>query len=174
MLTFYLNLIDTPEAQSKFEQLYHQYKRLMLTIANDILKDRSLAEDAVHEAFIKIIRYLEFFDDITCHKTKAFVVIVIRRISYDMLKKENNRKTLDILSVDEGELAVFDSLEHIEVETLAQKIAALPEVYREIIELKVYFDCSDKQLADILGISHAAARKRLERARNALAKRLKD
>lgn len=45
----------------------------------------------------------------------------------------------------------------------------LPEIYRTVLELRTYHDLSEKQIATALGISYAAVRKRLERARNLLA-----
>ena len=174
MLIFYLSLIDSPEGQSKFEKMYHEYGQLMKYIACGILKDSPLAEDAVHEAFMKIIRYLDKFEEIDCHKTKAYIVKVIESVSKDMLKKEKSHLILDVDSVDEMELAAFDSFDHIDIEELSYKIESLPKNYRDILELKAYFNCSDKELAGMLGITPATARKRLERARNALAKRLNE
>ena len=48
----------------------------------------------------------------------------------------------------------------------------MPDTYREIIELKVVHDLSDKQIADVLGISNSAVRKRLQRAREILRNKL--
>lgn len=49
-----LAMIDNEEDKSKFEQLYNQYKQLMFYIANGILHDENLAEDAVqHTKFCK-------------------------------------------------------------------------------------------------------------------------
>ena len=42
------------EEQEKFDQLYNAYSKLMYYIAFDVLKDESLAQDAVQEAFINI------------------------------------------------------------------------------------------------------------------------
>lgn len=50
----YLQLIDTAEDRSKFEQLYEQYKQLMFYTAFQILKRPQDAEDAVHHAFLSI------------------------------------------------------------------------------------------------------------------------
>ena len=57
-MLFYLSLIDTEEEKSKFEQLYHLYRYTMLHVAVSILKETQLAEDAVHEAFIRIAKNL--------------------------------------------------------------------------------------------------------------------
>lgn len=55
MLTLYLSMLDTEE-KSKMEELYNTYKGLMLHIAFDILKDYDLANDALHDAFLKMIK----------------------------------------------------------------------------------------------------------------------
>ena len=48
----YLQMIDTPEDRSKFEQLYLEYRGLMFHAANQILHNEQDAEDAVHQAFL--------------------------------------------------------------------------------------------------------------------------
>ena len=59
MLMLYMSMLDTQEEKSKFEEIYIQYRKLMFVCAKSILKDDALAEDAVHNAFIKIIRHLQ-------------------------------------------------------------------------------------------------------------------
>ena len=54
MLSFYLSLVDETNEQDKLVQIYDKYKNLMLSVAHEILNDTYLAEDAVHNAFIKL------------------------------------------------------------------------------------------------------------------------
>ena len=49
----FLMMIDTPEEKRKFVVLYEKYRHLMMKVAMDILKDPYVAEDAVHNAFLK-------------------------------------------------------------------------------------------------------------------------
>ena len=56
MLQFYLQLLETEEELQKFTQLYETYRKLMHWTAEGILHDEHLAEDAVHEAFLRIIQ----------------------------------------------------------------------------------------------------------------------
>lgn len=51
MITLYLALIDDEDEKTKYLALYNRYKYRMLTIANSILADRGLAEDAVQDSF---------------------------------------------------------------------------------------------------------------------------
>ena len=50
----YLMMIDSPEEQSKFEKVYLTYKGLMYHTAYKVLNNEEDAEDAVHNAFVKI------------------------------------------------------------------------------------------------------------------------
>lgn len=54
------------------------------------------------------------------------------------------------------------------VQAVYAAIDLLPERYKEILELKIYRDFGDKEIAKFLNISHNAVRKRLQRAREEL------
>lgn len=172
MLLFYLSLIDNEEDKSKFEMLYNKYRKLLKYIAVEALKDEYLAEDAVHEAFIKLTRYIKGVDDVDSHKTKAFVVIIVKSVCKDMIRKDKRDKTVALEEINNLVYTDNDAFKNIEFEYIYKAIESLSDKYREIIELKVYYDLSDKQIADILGIDNAAVRKRLQRARESLKRKL--
>lgn len=172
MLLFYLSLIETAEDKSKFERLYNDYRKLMKHIATNMLRDEFLAEDAVHEAFIKLTRHISGVDENDRHKTQAFIAIIIKSVCSDMLKKEKKNKVIRMENIDYIGYVNDDSLKNLEAEDVYSVIASLSDTYREIIELKVYHNLSDKEIADVLGISNAAVRKRMQRAREILRSKL--
>lgn len=47
-------MLETPEEKSLFEQIYLEYRGLMFHVAYEILHNEQDAEDAVHQAFVKI------------------------------------------------------------------------------------------------------------------------
>lgn len=172
MLLFYLSLIVTEEEKSKFEKLYYDYRALMKYIAFDILKDEQLAEDAVHNAFIKLTNYLDKIDDTDCHKTKGFIVIVIRSVAKDMYRKR--KRELDFLVDENITHRVSDdfSLTLFDVEEIVSKIECLPAIYKDVLILKYIQELENKEIADILNIKSTTMRKRLERAKIMLAELL--
>lgn len=173
MLALYLSLLETEEEKSKFTQLYEKYGRLMKYVAYQKLDDDYLAEDAVHNAFLKLTRYLKSIGEVDSHKTRRFVVLVTESVVIDMFRKDkyypkSSYEELEpILSCEE------DMLDRIAVQELKDLIAELPETYRTAMELRAYHELDEKQIADLLGIGYAATRKRLERARILLAEQLK-
>ena len=58
MLSVYLMIIDNSDDRVKFEKVYKNYRNILLNRAYEILKERQLSEDAVHNAFLKIINNL--------------------------------------------------------------------------------------------------------------------
>ncbi len=174
MLSLYLTYLETQEEKSKLEKLYYKYKALMKYVALNILEDDGIADDAVHEAFMKLTRYLDGLDEIESHKTKAFIVIVIRSVALDMLSKEKRHRIYCLEDIEDIADFSNDIFENLEIENIYTALNSLPDTYRDIIQLKVYYNLSDKQISDILCISSSAVRKRLQRARSALKKSLKE
>ena len=62
-MIIYMQMLETPEEKSKFEQLYLEYKGLMFHVAYEILHNEQDAEDAVHQAFVKIAENIKKIDD---------------------------------------------------------------------------------------------------------------
>ena len=174
MLNIYLSMLDTPEEKDKFEELYLKYNRLMKYVSNQILKDEQLAEDAVHIAFMRIIDNFQKIGEVNCHKTKSFIVIVIKSVSKDMyrFRKKHVTETLE----DNVDYLVSQNnlLSSYEMEIVTKKIDTLPDIYREVLLLRYFHHYGDKEIAKLLDIKDATVRKRLERARGILAKKLMD
>lgn len=171
-MLIYLSMIEE-ENKSKFEQLYVEYRQLMFYVANKILNDEKLSEDAVHNAFLKLIDHLDKIDEIKCHKTKGFLVIIVKNISIDLF---NNRKKENHISFDDIDFFIFDdqsSLEDIvitncEYDDLIKEILELPPNYSNVLYLKYIYELNDMEISSLLSITEANVRKRIERGRKSL------
>ena len=53
-MILYAAMIEDPREQTRFDELYEGYRGQMYAVAYRVLKDRTLAEDAVHEAFLGV------------------------------------------------------------------------------------------------------------------------
>ncbi|WP_347488488.1 sigma-70 family RNA polymerase sigma factor [Desulfoscipio sp. XC116] len=107
-----ITTIENEDDRYKVTQIYKLYRGIMLYIANSILHESHLAEDAVSEAFIRIINNLERIDTIDDQKTRAFVVIIVRNISLDLLRRHRNqtRPFEDYIGYSEYNELVFDDI----------------------------------------------------------------
>ena len=66
---FFLTLLDDPEEQQKFTEIYYQYRHFLWYVANQKLQDAHLAEDAVQEAFLALTRHMDKIEDV--HSDRA-------------------------------------------------------------------------------------------------------
>lgn len=164
MMFIYLSMIETEEDKNKFVLLYEKYRKLMFYVANQILKDEYLAEDAVHHTFIKIIENLDKISEIDCHKTKSYIVIMVRNCSINLY---NQRKRHPWVSFDsEIEIESDETFQIEEDDALVKAIANLPEIYNAVLTLKYVQEFSNSEIAETLDISEPTVRKRLERAKS--------
>ena len=170
MLMLFLSVIDTEEDRTKFELIYEKYRKLMFYIANQILHDDSLAEDAVHDAFIKIIENLDKIHDVNCHTTKSYIIIIVRNHSINLY---NSRKKKSCIPIEEVEYMLFEELIIDDMDDngfeksseLSKAIMQLPVIYRDVIILKYVHELSNQEIGLSLNINEAAVRKRIERAK---------
>lgn len=174
MLIFYLQLIDSKEEKSKFESLYLTYRNLMLNRAYDILHDTGLAEDAVHNAFLRILKNPQKIIDVNSIKSKAFVMIIAENEAKRIYNKEH-RATFVNLNEDIMESGFEEKLEDdFNVHIIKKRIEQLPDIYTDVFILKYFNDLTDKQIASTLSISVSAVRKRLLRGKHLLLSNIKD
>ena len=170
MLAFYLTLA-TEKDRSTLEQIYIKHKNLMLSRAYEILGDSELAEDAVHNAFLRLMKNMSKLEDAYSPRTRGYVLIVTENVAKSIYVKQ--RKTVPIEldeTIPDTKSVSSEVVGRITAELLAEKIGELPAKYREVLLLKSLHNMNDRQIADSLGINQATARKRIERARAALKK----
>ena len=174
MLAFYLSLLPDDAAKCKFEQLYTEHRHTMLWIAQQILQDHYLAEDAVHEAFLRILaNYTQFtLDD--CNKTRALIVIIVKNIALDMLRKKKVQAEQDFdehwdlpaSDINGPEQALADKEEYARLLRALQKMKS---TYVDVLILHVLYEYSNQEIAALTGLSPENVRVRLFRGRRQLA-----
>lgn len=171
-MLIYLSMIETEEDKNKFILLYEKYRKLMFYIANQVLKDDYLSEDVVHQTFIKIIENLDKFSEVDCHKTKSYIVIMVRNCAINLYNQRKNHPTISL--EDEVDLMDDQAFEIDELDIISQAITKLPIIYKDILSLKYVQEFSNEDIAESLGISEATVRKRLERAKYKVQQILKE
>jgi RNA polymerase sigma-70 factor (ECF subfamily) len=180
MLLVYISMLETPDEQSKAEQLYYKYRDNMFKIAFKFLLNESLAEDAVHSAFIRIMKTIKTFGDVSSPQTASLCGIICRGIAIDMIRREHRDKYVDMDSNDFlNEIPNCANVEDdvilkIDTEVVADKILQLPGSYKDTILLYYSDELSLNEIAKVMDTSHETAKKRLQRARQFLKKILEE
>ncbi len=170
MIGFYLTLLDTAEEKSKFEELYQEYKSTLITVAYKILKDMALSEDAVHEAFLSLARNMNKISDRNCIQIRNYLIIIVKNASYRIYNKRKEELCIDdiketIPDIQNVEIDVEDRESQQRLMTL---IKSIDEKYADVLILKYFYDFSDKEIAESLGISLENVKIRLHRGKSML------
>ncbi|MCI8431141.1 MAG: sigma-70 family RNA polymerase sigma factor [Lachnospiraceae bacterium] len=168
----FLALLDSPEEQEKFTEVYEQYRHFMWYVANQKLQDEHLAEDAVQEAFLALTRHLDQIEDVHSPRTKKFLATVVRSKAVDILRRlkpeEELNEQLSKTQAEEDVLEQFLTREN--YNHLVSCILELDDRYRVVFEYKYIYHMGDAQIGDILGISAKNVNIRYFRARKKLQK----
>ena len=164
-MIIYMQMLETPEEKSKFEQLYLEYKGLMFHVAYEILHNEQDAEDAVHQAFVKIAENIKKIDDPICPKTHSYVVTIVENKAIDQYRKQQKHQTVELIDDIQGTNAHYEG-----DNDLTKCILKLPARYREMILLRYHHGYSVREIAGMMGISLPAAIKLDQRAKQKLKK----
>lgn len=166
------------------EQIYERDVKVLLQTAKKYVKEQSIAEDIVQQAFIKIIRRLEEKDIDLCSKTTGYFVIIVKNLCLDHLRAQ---KTHDEISYDailfegkdfQNKASDFGDPSALVIsqdgyERILRAIRQLDEKYLLPIQLKLLHGLSEKQIAETLGISEKNVNSRIYRARKLLIEKIK-
>lgn len=159
-MLIYVQMIDSPAEQSKFETIYLEYKNIMYDVAYDILHNTHDAEDAVHYAFLKIAENIHKLSEPKCPKTKGYVVTIVENRAIDIYRAKQTHPTDPY--ADE---TIGIQVEYRGPNELAGCILKLPTRQRHIIILKYSHGYELKEIAKMLGISYVNALKIEQRAK---------
>ena len=163
MLVYYLQMLDTPEEKIRFEQIYLKYRGLMCHVAEGILHDHQEAEDAVHNAFLKIIKKFSKFQNTPAQDLAPQIVAIARNEAISLLRKRK-----DVAPLEDGEGFAETAEEVSGYHSLVDSFTLLPQTYRAAMEMKLLLGYSDGEIAARLGLSKTAVSVRISRGRQLL------
>ena len=134
------------------------------------MKDDHLAEDAVHDAFLRVIKNFTKIGEIDCPRTRAFLVIIVRNVSFSMLEKSKREVSFDD-AVDFTRDSAFveaEILDRIECEAIIATLEKLPVQYRDILYLQYVEEYKLTQIAALFDLNQEVVKKRAQRGRKKL------
>lgn len=155
--------------RSQLERIYYTYRKFMFVVAYEILEDGTLAEEAIHISFERIIKSDIIIDDSDEKKVKSLLKVICRNIAIDMLRKIGRETSMHDDIPDQGHGDLVEVIVNKENLTrLLDCINSLRPVLRDVMMLKFYHGYENKQVAKMLGITEENVRKRIERGRKEL------
>ena len=160
-------------AEETLAALVSQYAGTLYRVAFSVLRNPADAEDAVQEAFLRVLRHRQTLDEV--RDRRVWLIRIVWNIVLDRKRRAKTRPETD----DVGELARVlpsDGLSAEEMAAAAQHhahvlacVEKLPAKEREVLMLSAFEELNSVEIASVLEISESSVRSRLFRARNLMA-----
>lgn len=177
-MLIFLAMLEDEGDSGKFTELYQQYKGLAFWVAKQIIGDDYLAEDVVQEAFTRIAKNfskISIKNDISCNKTKSFIVIVVERTAIDFYRKRKRIQQWEVYPEKwESSLFAVENPPLKEESAVYCAIKELPKKYSEILFLHYVNGLSSSEIGSVLEIKDSTVRTRIARGKRELEKLLAD
>ena len=156
-----------------FTKLCERYYTAMVAIAQAIIGDRHLAEDAAQEAFAKASLKLAKLR--SAEKFAAWMAAICRNVAKDVTRNAGSRLGSCYVTevVEDVPDRRGDSADKELTLAVREAVAKLPAAAREVVHLRYYDGMTYQQIEAVLGISTQAINGRLRRAKKAIAETLR-
>ena len=135
-------------------ELYDRFGRQAYGLAIRVLRDESLAEDAVQEAFLSVWRTAARFVPERA-RAGTWILTLVHRRAVDLVRREEHRRTEPLepaaAAAVGGASTEESAWSQLEGERVRAALRKLPDPQRETIELAYFGGFTQSELADRLG-----------------------
>ncbi len=153
--------------------LVDQYAGALYRVAYSVLRNPADAEDAVQEAFLRVLRHREMLGEV--RDQRVWLIRIVWNIVLDRKRRAKTRPETD----DVAELARVLPASGLSAEERAAAaqhhahvlacVERLPTKERQVLLLSAFEELTSVEIATVLGITESSVRSRLFRARNLMA-----
>ena len=171
MLALYLSLIDNEDDRDKFEFIYLNYRKRMVSEAYNILRNEYDAEDAVHDTFIKLARNMKAIDEPDSDKTLSYVLKAVKNTAINILNKNIKRNEFEDHDFVEKmpDQQFLDKLNIKEqYNEVVNAIRELNDTYRDVMFFHFISEMKISEIVDLLGRKRSTVQQQLIRGKKKL------
>jgi RNA polymerase sigma-70 factor (ECF subfamily) len=153
--------------------LVSQYSGTLYRVAFSVLRNASDAEDAVQEAFLRVLRHRDTLGEV--RDNRVWLIRIVWNIVLDRKRRAKTRPETDDVS-ELARVLPADGLSAEQIASAAQHHAhvlacmeQLPAKELQVLMLSAFEELTSVEIASILGTTESSVRSRLFRARNLMA-----
>lgn len=172
MLPFYFALIDNEQDCRSFEEIYRTYRKQMLLSANAILHNSLDAEDAVHDAFIRIARNMRLVNQIKDPTDlRNYVLKASKNSALNLLKRDQKYQRCDSIEnlPDMSDETFLDVVcDQVTCKETIAIIDQLDDRYKEVLYYHCILGFSVSEVASLLNRKVSTVKQQLVRGKKTL------
>ncbi|MHC4626191.1 MAG: RNA polymerase sigma factor, partial [Planctomycetota bacterium] len=151
-----------------FDRIVSAFMKPALGVARQILSDHALAEDAVQESFLRVIRKRHQY--VPGSPFSSWFYIIVRNVCVDMMRKSNREKE----TIRQAAPTCRPRSARTDLPEVPELLSVLTRDDRDVLVLRIIHGLGFRDVAAALGISEEAAKKRAQRALRRLRGRIHD
>jgi RNA polymerase sigma-70 factor, ECF subfamily len=162
----------TASVEAAVVALVDEYAGTLYRVAYSVLRNTADAEDAVQEAYLRVLRHRDSLDEI--RDPRVWLVRIVWNVVLDRKRRSKTRPETDDIA-DLARMLPASGLTAEERAVSAQHhehvlsaVRQLPEKEQRVLMLSAFEELSSVEIAQVLGTTESTVRSRLFRARNLL------
>ena len=152
--------------EHKIEALMDSYGNLLWRTGIMMLGEPQDVQDMIQEVLLKYMQKRPVFHD--AEPGKAWLLRVAVNLCRDMLRLRSRRRYFPIDELEPEAVGSTDA----ESREILEEIAMLPQKWKSVLLLHYIEGYSLKEISEILDVSENAVKKRMQRAKEALRRRM--
>ena len=165
---------EDPARARRFRDAALPHLDAVYTLARYLLRNPSDADDAVQECYLRALRH---FDTLRNQDVKPWLFAILRNVCrveygrrsrvllYDVNAEPDKPEDATPMWREAQDTPETEMLRKLDAETIQGLVAALPEVFREVIVLREIEDMSYREIAEIVSTPVGTVMSRLARGR---------
>jgi RNA polymerase sigma-70 factor (ECF subfamily) len=153
--------------------LVAEYAGTLYRVAYSVLRNAADAEDAVQEAFMRVLRHQESLGEV--RNQRVWLIRIVWNVVLDRKRRMKTRpETDDVAEMErvlpaggmtaESRVAAAEHHAHV-----LRCVEQLPAKERQVMLLSAFEELNSVEIAEVVGITESSVRSRLFRARNLMA-----
>jgi RNA polymerase sigma-70 factor (ECF subfamily) len=150
-----------------------QYSGTLYRVAYSVLRNATDAEDAVQEAFIRVLRHRDTLHEV--RDQRVWLIRIVWNVVLDRKRRLKTRPETDDVSelarvLPVGGMSADERVAAAQYHAhVLSCVEQLPAKERQVLMLSAFEELNSVEIAEVIGISESSVRSRLFRARNLMA-----
>lgn len=169
------------EARRLIGAIYEQYKNVFFRYAIGITHNQEMAEDAIHSAFVSILKHHERLLALPDRERLKWCVVIVKNKAIDQVRMQNRAQGIPIEQMEREIAAVDTSMDMDDFvarrelyQSIFRHLDELDPESRQILEMKYCLQMHYREIADQLGVTEKYVDNHIMLAKRKLRQWMKD
>jgi len=155
--------------------IYEQHKHALYMYALKMTKSTEMAEDAVHDAFLSIIKHKDRYLCLSHNDFRRLAITIVKSKCIDLLRKQEPYsdipfEELEIYLESNEESALDQIIAASTRDELRKHLNAIDEISHQVLIMKYFFEMSYKEIGEKLNMTAKHVDTRIMRAKEKVRK----